>query len=327
MNKESEKVQAIQVKVLVKEYKNGVRALDELSLDVKNGEIFALLGPNGAGKSSLINILTTYTKPTSGNVTMLGKNLWKEPAWIRTQIACVAQRISIDAHLSLMENMMFQSRLYKVGTRVTKIRINSLIDSFELSEYLKYPVVSYSGGVKRRLDIAMNMVSSPKILFLDEPTVGMDAQSRKAMWKMLLKIRDEYGTTIFLTTHYLEEADQLSDSICIIKDGKELAQGTPGSLRSYTRQNMIRIGFSNTEGTKKCKDALNSTGLIKLTHERDRSIFASVDDSRTAFTAVNKWLLDHQVEFDAIEIVEPSLEDVFLALTGSGEKKEEEWMC
>lgn len=318
---------AIEIDKLVKQYKNGVRALDDLSLKVNSGEIFSLLGPNGAGKSSLINILTTYYKPTSGNVIMLGKDLCKNLEWVRTQIACVAQHVSIDAHLSLMENMMFQSRLYKVDAQVAKKRINSLIDSFELSGYLKYPTASYSGGVKRRLDIAMNMVSIPKILFLDEPTVGMDVESRKAMWKMLLKIRDEYGTTIFLTTHYLEEADQLSDTICIMKEGKELAQGTPSSLRSYTRQNMLRIAFSSIERTKKYKAALDKTGLIKFTNVRDNSVFAGVDHSRTAFTAVNKWLLDQHVEFDAIEIVEPSLEDVFLALTGSGENREEEFIC
>lgn len=318
---------AIEIDQLVKQYKNGVRALDELSLKVNRGEIFSLLGPNGAGKSSLINILTTFYKPTSGNITMLGKDLCKEPVWVRTQIACVAQRVSIDEHLSLMENMVFQSRLYKVEPQVAKERISSLIDSFELSGYIKYPTASYSGGVKRRLDIAMNMVSSPKILFLDEPTVGMDVESRKAMWKMLLKIRDEYGATIFLTTHYLEEADQLSDTICIMKDGKEVAQGTSGRLRSYIRQNMIRISFSSDEETKKYKDALYNMRLIKFSNVRDNSIFAGVDDSRIAFAAVNKWLLDHQVEFDAIEIVEPSLEDVFLILTGSEKNRVEEWRC
>ena len=317
---------AIEINKLVKQYKNGVRALDDLNLKVNSGEIFALLGPNGAGKSSLINILTTYYRPTSGNVTILGRNLSKEPDWVRTQIACVAQNASFDAHLSLMENMTFQSRLYKVDGGAAKKRINSLIDSFDLSGYLKYPVASYSGGVKRRLDIAMNMVSSPKILFLDEPTVGMDALSRKAMWKMLLKIRDEYGTTIFLTTHYLEEADQLSDTICIMKEGKELTQGTPGRLRSYTRQNMLRIGFPSLEKAEKLKDTLDKTGLTKFIHVRDHSAFVGVDDSRTAFTAVNKWLLEHHVEFQAIEIVEPSLEDVFLALTSS-KNKEENWLC
>ncbi len=306
---------AMEIYKLVKEYKNGVRALDELSLKVNSGQIFALLGPNGAGKSSLMNILTTYYRATSGSVTILGRNLFKEPAWVRTQIACVAQQVSIDTHLSLRENMIFQSRLYKVETGVAQKRIDSLIKSFELSGYLKFPVASYSGGVKRRLDIAMNMVSFPQILFLDEPTVGMDALSRKEMWRMLLKIRADYGTTIFLTTHYLEEADQLSDTICIMKDGKELVQGTPGSLRSYIRQNLLRIGFSSTGLAQKQKDALDNAGLVKFASVRDYSVLAGVDNSRTAFTAVNKWLLEHQVEFDAIEIVEPSLEDVFLALT------------
>lgn len=227
---------AIEAENIIKQYKNGVRALNGLSFRVNSGEIFSLLGPNGAGKSTLINILTTFYKPSSGNITMLGKDLCREPEWVRTQIACVAQHVSIDAHLSLMENMMFQSRLYKVDSQEAKKRIDSLIDSFELSDYLKYPVASYSGGIKRRLDIAMNMVSFPKILFLDEPTVGMDAISRRSMWKMLMKIRDEYRTTIFLTTHYLEEADQLSATVCIMKEGKELAQGTPGSLRGCIKQ-------------------------------------------------------------------------------------------
>lgn len=320
-------MRAIEVEKLVKQYKNGVKALDHLSLAVNGGEIFSLLGPNGAGKSSLINILTTYYKPTSGRVTMLGRDVYKEPAWIRAQIACVAQQISIDAHLSLMENMMFQSRLHKVDGQTAKKRINALIDSFGLSGYLKYPTASYSGGVKRRLDIAMNMVSCPKILFLDEPTVGMDVESRQAMWKMLLKIRDEYGTTIFLTTHYLEEADRLSDTICIMKDGKAVVQGTPGSLRSYTRQNMLRIAFSGAEETKRYKDALDHTGLVKFTDVRNHSVFAGVDNSRADFTAVNKWLLDHHAVFDAIEIVEPGLEDVFLALTGSGENRGEAQVC
>ncbi len=317
---------AIEIDKLVKQYKNGVRALNQLSLKVNSGEIFTLLGPNGAGKSSLINILTTYYKPTSGNVTMLGKDLCKDPTWVRSQIACVAQRVSIDEHLSLMENMIFQSRLYKVDAQVARERIDSLIHSFQLEGYLKYPTASYSGGVKRRLDIAMNLVSSPKILFLDEPTVGMDVESRKAMWKMLQKIRDEYGTTIFLTTHYLEEADQLSDTICIMKDGKELIQGTPSSLRSYTRQNMLRIA-SSSEETKKYKAALEGTGIIKFAKTRNNSVFVGVDDSEASFTAVNKWLLEHYVKFNAIEIVEPSLEDVFLALTSSEEKKGGEWIC
>ncbi len=194
---------AINVKNLVKQYKNGVCALSGLNLAVKRGDIFTLLGPNGAGKSTLIRILTTYLRPTSGYVEIMGKDLQKSAEVIRPLIACAAQRISIDEHLSLTENMMFQSRLYKVPTAEAKQRMENLIERFGLERYSAYPVSSYSGGIKRRLDIALNMMSNPQILFLDEPTTGMDIQSRMAMWDMLKKIKHELGTTVFLTTHYL----------------------------------------------------------------------------------------------------------------------------
>ncbi|MBU3075888.1 ABC transporter ATP-binding protein [Clostridium estertheticum] len=307
---------AIVIDKLVKQYKNGVRALDDLSLKVDSGEIFSLLGPNGAGKSSLINILTTLYKPTSGTVTILGKDLCKDPAWVRTQIACVSQCVSIDDHLSLMENMIFQSRLYKVDNVTAKKRINILIDSFGLSKYLKYPVASYSGGVKRRLDIAMNMVSMPKILFLDEPTVGMDVASRKSMWEIMQKIRDDFKTTIFLTTHYLDEADQLSDTICIMKEGHELVQETPGNLKQYIRQNILRIGFSEKKKAEECADILAKEHILTSINVRECSIFADAGDNRKTFENVNKRLLEKSVSFEAIEIVQPSLEDVFLKLTG-----------
>ena len=137
--------------------------------------------------------------------------------------------------------MIFQSHLYKIQKADAEKRMEKLIADFDLSKYRKYPVSSYSGGVKRRLDIALNMMSNPRILFLDEPTVGMDIQSRMAMWDMMRKIRDDFATTIFLTTHYLEEADQLSDAICIMKDGKEVIQGSPDALKSVLRQNVIEV--------------------------------------------------------------------------------------
>lgn len=310
-------MEAIKVTQLVKQYKNGVRALDGLSLTVRQGEIFSLLGPNGAGKSSLIHILTTYLSPTSGTAAILGKDLCREPACIRTMIACVAQTVSIDTHLSLRENMWFQSRLYRVDTATVKKRINTLIDSFGLSAYMQYPVASYSGGVKRRLDIAMNMVSYPRILFLDEPTVGMDIGSRKAMWEIMRKIRDDFGTTIFLTTHYLEEADQLSDTICIMKEGREIVQGTPGNLKQYTRRDILRIGFSDPEEAKKSLGRLAKTHMFPSISIRENWISADAAHDRKAFTDVNRWLLDHDIPFEAIEIVRPSIEDVFLQLTGT----------
>lgn len=308
---------AIEITDLVKKYKNGVKAINGLSLTVNPGEIFSLLGPNGAGKSSLINILTTFYKPTSGNVKVLGKDLYKNPDYIRNNIACVSQKISVDNHLSLMENMMFQSRIYRVPKNLAKERIDSLIKIFDLYKYIDYPVSSYSGGVKRRLDIAMNLVSSPQILFLDEPTVGMDVQSRKSMWEMLVKTCKDHKTTIFLTTHYLEEADALSDNICIVKNGKELIQDTPKNLRSYIQQNMLKITFSNDSEAERYKPQLQNMNCVQFATLKKNSITLSVNDNTSAFKAINKFLLETSALFTKIEIIEPSLEDVFLSLTNS----------
>jgi ABC-2 type transport system ATP-binding protein len=312
---------AIEVENLIKQYKNGVKALDGLSLHVNRGEIFSLLGQNGAGKSSLINILTTYLSKTSGSVTVLGLDIEKDPASIREQIACVAQRTSIDAHLSMEENMMFQSRLYKVNSSTAKKRMKDLIQCFELQHYLKYPVSSYSGGVKRRLDIAMNMMSQPKILFLDEPTVGMDIQSRMAMWDMMKKIRDDFGTTIFLTTHYLEEADQLSGTICIMKKGHEIIQASPYELRKYMHQDVLRISFHNAKEAKVCANHLQKAISLKSVTLQDNYIIAVPRDNQKELHTVNSWLLEHNAPFRGIEIAQPSLDDIFLNLTEENGKE------
>lgn len=312
---------AIHVQNLVKQYKNGVRALDCLNLSVKRGEIFTLLGQNGAGKSTLINILTTYSRPTSGNAALLGKNLCDEAAAIRSCIACAAQRISIDEHLSLTENMMFQSRLYQVPPTEAKQRMTNLIESFALNRYLNYPVSSYSGGIKRRLDIALNMMSNHQILFLDEPTTGMDIQSRIAMWDMLKKIRAEFGTTVFLTTHYLEEADQLSDTICIMKEGREVIQGTPDELRSYLQQSMIKIIFETKETARLAFERLTPLYPLQSYDLRNDTIFTDTKDSRQDLLNLNRLLLEHNIPFTGIEIVKPALEDVFIRLTGGFEKE------
>ncbi len=222
---------AIKVTKLTKCYKNKTMALNDLSLNVKQGEIFTLLGKNGAGKSSLINTLTTFLKPTSGDVRILGKDLRKEAAGIRKIIACVAQKVTIDTHLSLSENMIFQGRLYGMDSRTIKNRMERLIKSFRLEDYQTKKTAVYSGGILRRLDIAMSMISNPRILFLDEPTVGLDIESRMTLWELIRQIQTEYHTTVFLTTHYLEEADRLSDTVCIIKDGQELIQDTPEHLK------------------------------------------------------------------------------------------------
>lgn len=305
----------IHVQNLVKQYKNGVQALNGLSLTVKSGEIFTLLGQNGAGKSTLIHILTTYLRPTSGDATVFGKDLYREAALIRSGIACAAQRTSIDTHLSLTENMMFQGRLYKIPATEAKQRMKNLIDCFGLERYLKYPVSSYSGGIARRLDIALNMMSNPQILFLDEPTTGMDIQSRIAMWDMLKKIKDEFGTTVFLTTHYLEEADRLSDTICIMKDGREVIQGTPNFLRDFLQRDMLKISFETKEAAKAAFDQLRSIYPLQSSDLRNNAIVADAENSRKDMIKINRWLLEQDICFTGIEVMQPSLDDVFIRLT------------
>lgn len=305
---------AIEVNNLVKKYRNGVSALNGLSFNVKKGEIFTMLGPNGAGKSTLINILTTYLKKTSGNVKILGKEINEDENFVRSAIACVSQQVSIDIHLTLMENMIFQSRLYKVSRQEAKERIDKLIKSFNMEKYSKYPVFTYSGGIKRKLDIAMNMVSNPKILFLDEPTVGMDVQSRKDMWDFVRKIRDDFKTTIFLTTHYLEEAEELSDSICIMKEGHELVQGSPESLKNIIKQNKLKIGFTDNH------NALNCFNELKKLHKKislyENCIYINEYEKREDFLNINNWLVSNNIDFIALEICKSSLEDIFLSLVG-----------
>lgn len=306
---------AICVQGVTKQYKNGVLALNDFNLSVKPGEIFSLLGQNGAGKSTLIRILTTYMKPSAGNVTMLGKDISRDAAAIRSDIACVSQQTSIDTHLSLEENMMFQSRLYKIPKPAAKKRMEHLIADFCLQPYRNYPVASYSGGVKRRLDVALNMMSAPQILFLDEPTVGMDIQSRMTMWDMMKKIRDDFGTTIFLTTHYLEEADSLSNTVCIMKEGKEIVQGTPLELRRYIKQDTLQIHLDSAAEAGQCLQRLQQCLPAIDAFTRNTSVVMNTKEGSSGIKWIAQFLLDQDITFLGMEITQPTLEDVFLRLT------------
>lgn len=305
----------IEIHKVDKTYKNGVQALCGMSIKVKSGEIFTLLGENGAGKSTLIKVLTTFLKPTTGKINVIGKDIQTHSELIRSSIACVSQHISIDTHLSLQENMLFQAKLYKVPKNEAKKRMLKLIDDFDLKPYLKYPVSSYSGGIKRRLDIAMNMMSNPKILFLDEPTVGMDIQSRKIMWDMIKKIKNDLGTTIFLTTHYLEEADILSDTICIMKDGREIVQGSPSELKEYLKQDIIEIKLSSKKMAIKLAELLKNHQDLYSIEARNSTVIAIAKNTVDTFYKLISYLIDNEISFFGIDIIQPTLEDVFLRLT------------
>ena len=312
-------MEIIKVDHLTKTYKNGVQALDDLFLTVNTGEVFTLLGKNGSGKSTLINILTTFLTPTSGNVTILNKDIRKGAAEIRRQIGCVAQSPSIDRYLSLEQNLLFQSKIYKVPMKEAKNRMKQLIKCFELEAYTKYPISTYSGGVKRRLDIALSMMSHPKIIFLDEPTVGMDIQSRMAMWKMIKQIKEEFGTTVFLTTHYLEEADELSDTICIMKDGKNMIQGTTQELRKFLNEERIEIQFASN------KEVQNSFKLLEKelsnSNIHENKIITCNEKGKMQIENITQILLENNISFQGISRVQPTLEDIYLRYTSDREKK------
>ena len=313
-------MEAILVSNLSKKYASGKKALDNVSISVSAGEIFSLLGSNGAGKSTLINILTTFLKPTSGQASVLGHDVQIEQNAVRADIACVAQKVSIDDHLSLRENMLFQSRLYKLDRMTANKRMETLIATFGLKEYEKHKVASYSGGIKRRLDIAMSMMSYPKILFLDEPTVGMDIESRKAMWEVIKTIKADFGTTIFLTTHYLEEVDMLSDTVCIMKDGRKLVHDSPERLREHTHQNIVRIDLDHPQRPQELVTQISALPFIKGLRQEQNTIYANTHDKKKDFYALNQFLSDKQIPYLLIGVVTPSLDDIFLSLTQQNEE-------
>lgn len=315
-------MEIIQINNLIKNYKNKEKVLDIEKLIIKQGEIFSLLGPNGAGKSTLVNILTTYLSYNGGEVKISGKDLRKESQEIRKEIACVAQNISIDEHLSLEENLIFQGELYGIAKDELKKRAEIFIREFDLEEYREYPVFTYSGGVKRRLDIAVNMISYPKILFLDEPTVGIDIHSRKSIWKMMRKIKEKYGVTIFLTTHYLEEAQELSDYICILKNGNIAAHGTIDSLGKYINQKIVKIGFENEEIAEYVKEKIFERDDIKLKKDE---LYLKINN-QSEINHLNRILLDNKINFVYFELLKPDLEEIFLNIMKESKEGEKIWL-
>ncbi|WP_086349583.1 ABC transporter ATP-binding protein [Candidatus Enterococcus clewellii] len=299
----------IDIRSLSKHYSTGVKALNQLNMTVKKGEIFALLGPNGAGKSTLINILTTVSQPTSGAVKLFGEELsGKNRQVFQQKIACVTQRTSVDSYLTAQENMLFQSKLYGVEQELAEQRMKELTRLFDLTRYLTYPVGSYSGGVKRRLDIAINLISAPELLFLDEPTVGMDAISRRAMWAYIRKIKEQLGTTIFLTTHYLEEAEQLSDTICIMDKGKKLIQGSRQELNRYVSQQLSQVVFDEPLHCQQAAEILSNAGIV-LAKQYELELLTA-----EPIEPIVRLLLEKKVIFSGIRRVKPSLEDVFTTI-------------
>ncbi|MCD6448677.1 MAG: ATP-binding cassette domain-containing protein [Thermoplasmata archaeon] len=304
---------AIEVRNLVKRF-GSIVAVNGISLEIEYGEIFALLGPNGAGKTTTISILATLLKPTSGEAKINGYDVVKEAAKVRQSIGIVFQDPSLDDRLTARENLDIHGRLYHMSREERQRRIEEVLEMVELLDRADSIVKTFSGGMRRRLEIARGLMHKPKVLFLDEPTLGLDPQTRRHIWEYVEKLRDE-GVTVLLTTHYMEEADYLADRIAIIDAGKIVAEGSPSELKDSVGGDIIKI---------KCSDAENM--LKKLVSNGYDAML--VDDeivikAKEAEKMIPKIFAIADEEIKSITYKEPSLEDVFIHYTGKVFRDEE----
>ncbi|MDP5274321.1 ATP-binding cassette domain-containing protein [Chengkuizengella axinellae] len=306
--------QAIVVEDLVKTFKGDVKAVQGISFEVEDGEFFAFLGPNGAGKSTTIQVLTTLLNPTSGSVTVSGFDVGKDPISIRREIGVALQETGIDPSLTGRELLEMQARLFGFSKHDAKNRAQELLDLIHLAEDGDRKVGKYSGGMRRRLDLSLCLVHRPKILFLDEPTTGLDPYNRNAIWDEIRTLNREFGTTIFLTTQYLEEADQLADRISIINKGKIVASGSSQQLKKTVGMDVIDLSFQQNEDAEKAKEVLSSwTKDYRLTNGE---LTLYVDNGAYLLPDMVRKLDKEGIPPISLNLAPPTLDDVFLQVTG-----------
>ncbi len=306
---------AIEAECLLKTYPKGVTALDGLSFSAKRGTVFALLGPNGAGKSTTVKILTTLTQPDSGRATVAGIDVVAQPDQVRRTIGVVSQGSGVDVRATGRENMRLQGRVYEMRGQELERRIEELLGRFGLADAADRIARGYSGGMQRRLDIAMALVHDPQVLFLDEPTTGLDPEVRAEMWQKISRLSAEHGKTVLLTTHYLEEADQLAAMIAIVDRGKVVAQGTPDELKRELRGDAIHVELAlAANGT--IEVALGGLGGVREIQVDGRALRARADDGGRAVPAVLQALETHGIAVSSVRVARPSLDDVYLRHTG-----------
>ena len=309
---------------LVKTYDKGkVRALDNLSLDVEEGTVLGVLGPNGAGKTTTVRILSTLLRPDSGRAMVAGIDVIKHPDKVREVIGLSGQYAAVDEILTGYDNLLMFGQLYHLGKKNAVIRANELLERFNLTEAAKRPIKTYSGGMRRRLDLAASLIVKPKVLFLDEPTTGLDPRGRQEMWGVIQELV-KGGVTLLLTTQYLEEADQLADEIAVIDTGKVIARGTSDVLKKQVGGERLEIVVESAHIAKTMQIVAAVSGLTPTLDEGLRMISAPVSTGATALFEVLKSLDEAGIHALDIGLKRPSLDDVFLSLTGhSAEKKEE----
>jgi ABC-2 type transport system ATP-binding protein len=306
----------------VKKYYKDVHALDGVSLDVKRGTVLGLLGPNGAGKTTLVRALTTLLDLDSGTAMVSGIDVTKNPALVRSRIGLAGQNAAVDENLTGKENLELVGKLYHLSTKIVKERTANLLERFSLTEAANRPAKTYSGGMRRRLDLAASLVGEPEILFLDEPTTGLDPKSRSELWEFIEELVKD-GTTVLLTTQYLEEADYLADNIVMIDHGKVIAEGTADQLKAKISGGVLEIHLADKSKAEHAAGLLSNIGNEKP-HIDTATQHLTIPTQTGAKALVDavRILDEAKLELSDIELRKPTLDEVFLTLTGKGENND-----
>jgi ABC-2 type transport system ATP-binding protein len=311
---------AIKVEDLVKCYEK-TAAVDHISFSIPEGELFGLLGPNGAGKTTIINILATLLRPTSGTAEVAGISVAGDRDALRRQIGIVFQEPALDVKLTGRENLQFHAMMYGLAKPERKERIARVLELVDLQDKADFLVEKYSGGMKRRLEIARGLIQRPKVLFLDEPTLGLDAQTRRHIWDYIRRLNREKGVTIILTTHYMDEADYLCDRVAIIDKGKIVIMDTPAHLKDTLGGDMVHLEIA--DGGEALLAVLRKIDWIKAITAHDGQLGLTMDRGDTRIPELMNLALQAAVKVQAVNLRKPSLEDVFLHFTGRTIREEE----
>jgi daunorubicin resistance ABC transporter ATP-binding subunit len=293
-----------------------IQALDDLDLTIQAGTVFGLLGPNGAGKTTLVRVLATLLAPTAGRAEVLGHDVVREPLAVRRRIGLAGQFAAVDGELTGRENVDMIARLYRMNPRDAARRTSEVLERFELTDAADRRVATYSGGMRRRLDLAAGLIGRPPVVLLDEPTTGLDPRSRQELWAIVDELRRD-GTTVLLTTQYLDEADRLTQRIAVVDHGRIAADGTPAELKAAIGGNVLSVRVADPSALAEAAETVGSLarGEPPQVDAGEGEIRLAVSDPAASAAAVR--LLDaRQLSIAAVELHQPSLDDVFLALTG-----------
>jgi ABC-2 type transport system ATP-binding protein len=317
-------VEAIVVEELRKRYKD-VQALDGVSFSVREGEVFGLLGPNGAGKSTTVRTLATLTQPDSGRALVAGEDVVRHPNRVRSSIGYVAQDSGVDWEASGRENLLLQGRIHGLAGGPLRARVGELLELVGLSDAADRVARGYSGGMKRRLDIAIGLVHRPRVLFLDEPTTGLDPEARAALWVEVERLAAQESLTILLTTHYLEEADRLAERVAIVSRGKIVVEGAPDELKSNLRGELVTVELADVDGRiEDATEVVRSIADASEVGSEGRHVRARVPNGAQAIPAILSTLDGRGFQVASVTTSRPSLDDVYLHYTGRDFATEDE---